>query len=100
MNYLKVGNFGLALDSGDPEIAKRLSGRIKAPHSEKLRAHFVLERYVVDDDGNVCLTPALPIDELPTEIESIRAVLESLLRQARERCSQRCAPTLSESARM
>jgi hypothetical protein len=39
----------------------------------------------VDDGGHVCLTPSLPLSELHHSIDVLKAELESLLEQTKQR---------------
>jgi len=75
MGLIKTtGNCGLVIDaSGHGDR------RLREPEG-----HFILNRYRVDDDGHVCLTPSLPLPALLGSIEVLKAELESLLEQAEQ----------------
>ena len=91
MHQIKTtGSCGLVLDT---EVRGRTSGRatdrrFSSPNEPaEFAGHFILNRYRVDDDGHVCLSPSLPLSELRGSIEVLIAELESLLEQA-ERSSE------------
>ena len=89
MHQIKTtGSCGLVLDT---EVRDRKSGRatvrrFSSPNKPaEFTGHFILNRYRVDDDGHVCLSPSLPLSELRGSIEVLTAELESLLEQAKQR---------------
>ena len=88
MNIIRSGRWGLVLDS-ESLNSKRLRADKLGPFSLKggseHAGHFILERYTVDDDGNICLTPTLGISELEGSLDLIKAELQGLLEEARRR---------------
>jgi hypothetical protein len=48
-------------------------------------AHLVLNRFKVDDDGRICLTPDLALDELRGAVDVFKAQLDALLDDVSER---------------
>ena len=81
MNLITTtGNCGLVLDSdGRNPIARA------EKQSAKVTGHVILKRYCVDDDGHICLTPSLPLTELQSSVEVLKAELDSLLVQVNQR---------------
>jgi hypothetical protein len=73
----RVGDLALVVDAASPD------------HRHGLTGHIVLDRYRVDDQGNVCLTsPGLSIAEMEGIIELIKAELDALRACARDRPPQ------------
>jgi hypothetical protein len=70
----RVGALALVVDSSPPKDRNGATG------------HIVLDRYHIDEQGNVCLTnPGLSIDDLEGMIEVIKAELDALSMRARFR---------------
>lgn len=89
MNLIAAGSWGLVLDT---EGARRRSDRQEESHrpgplneGAECTGHFILNRYRVDDDGFICLGPSLPLSELRSSIDILKAELEGLLVQAEQR---------------
>ena len=91
MNVFRSGRLGLVLDN-DGRVLK-MSAYPGAPlslgYNSGSSGHFIVNRYTVDFDGNVALTPTLPIRELYTSVALFKAELDSLLDQAAQRISTR-----------
>jgi hypothetical protein len=85
------GRFGLVFNRGDARLLTPAARRERRTHSlnQEIRAHFILERYGVDDDGNICLGEDQSLDELSAHVELFKAELDSALRQAREYVASR-----------
>jgi hypothetical protein len=49
--------------------------------SDTATAHLVLDRYMIDADSNICVTPPMPIADLADSIELLKAKLDALLRE-------------------
>ena len=85
-----VGPYGLVLD-GEDGTGKRAGASPARPHSADRiprHGHFVLlNRYKVDDDGYICLTPSLPLHDLYGSVELIATELRSLLGHAQRKVS-------------
>lgn len=74
----RVGALALVFDATPPETK---SGTGKGP-----TGHIVLDRYRIDEQGNVCLTnPGVTITEMEGLIELIKAELDALRMCARVR---------------
>ena len=70
----RVGALALVVDTPPPENRDGATG------------HIVLDRYRIDEQGNVCLTnPGLSIEDLSGMIEVIKAELDALSVRARFR---------------
>jgi hypothetical protein len=91
MNLFKSGCWGLVLDSeGLPtDISEYHARPQRRSCGGVLSGHFILERYTVDDEGNISLTPTLPIVELSTSVDLFKAEFDSLLEQVRKRFPDR-----------
>ena len=59
-------------------------GRVSKLTGSDLAAHVILERYRIDEDGNVCLTGPLSVDQLRCAIDVMKAQLDGLLKDAEE----------------
>ena len=72
----KVGALALIVDTVPTEK--------KRDDETVATGHIVLDRYRVDEQGNVCLTkPGLSIEDLEGVIELIKAELDALTMRAR-----------------
>jgi len=84
-----AGQYGLVVDTDDRRNKRIGAGQYvsnSSAHAQECTGHFIiLNRYKVDDDGHVCLTPSLPLLELYGSIDVFKAELESLLEQAKQR---------------
>ena len=87
MNLItSTGSCELVLDSeGRNPLARGV------PESAQPKAHFILKRYRVDDDGFICLTSSLPLPELKCSVDGLKAELDNLLVQMEERLSETAA---------
>ena len=87
MNLISIaGQYGLVLDTEDRTNKKIGAGQSESAHPKEPTGHFILlNRYKVDDDGNICLTTSLPLRDLHGTVEIFAAELQSLLEQARRR---------------
>ena len=90
MNLITTaGSWGLVLDTEGGR--RRGDGQTEshhlAPHDEgaECTGHFILNRYRVDDDGFICFSPSLPLSDLRSSIDILKAELEGLLVQAEQR---------------
>jgi hypothetical protein len=88
MNIIRSGRWGLVLDS-ESLASKRSRGNnlvsLPSKGNSEHAGHFILERYAVDDDGNICVTPCLSISELHGTLDIIKAELQALLEEAQHR---------------
>jgi len=85
MNLISsTGGCGLVLDSEGRDPLAR-----EEPQRDEAKAHFILKRYRIDDDGYICLTPSLPLSELPSSVDVLKAELDSLLAQVEKRFPKR-----------
>jgi hypothetical protein len=83
-----AGSCSLVLDTKarSNERGRATERRPSSPdRDDELTGHFVLNRYRVDDDGHVSLTPPLPMSQLRGAIDILTTELESLLEQAKLR---------------
>src|SRR5262249_32934437 len=88
MHQITTGSCGLVLDTGDcaNDNGRASDRHLSSPHRRaEFTAQFILNRYRVDDDGHVCLSPSLPLSELRGSIAVLTAELESLVEQAKQR---------------
>ena len=88
MNLIKCGRWGLVLDSESLDSKKDRANNLGSwalKGGREHTGHFILERYTVDGDGNICLTPTLTVSELHTRLDVIQAELQGLLDEARRR---------------
>ncbi len=88
MNIIRSGRWGLVLDSESLAGKKSRANNLRAialKGEQEHGGHFILERYTVDNDGNICVTPTLTMSELYASLDIMRAELESLLEEARRR---------------
>jgi len=87
MNLIKTsGHYGLILDA--QSIARKEIGRNLAPvgRTPDHIGHFILlNRYKVDDEGYISLTPSLPLRDLYGTEDVFSTELLSLLEQAQQR---------------
>ena len=88
MNIIRSGRWGLVLDS-ESLVSKRARahklGALTLTGGREHAGHFVLERYTVDDDGNICVGPSLSMSELQDSLEIMKAELQALIDEARRR---------------
>jgi hypothetical protein len=87
MNLISIaGQYGLVLDTEDGTKNRIGAGQSEWAPAQEHTGHFILlNRYKVDDDGNICLTPSLALPDLYGTVEIFAAELQSLLEQARRR---------------
>jgi hypothetical protein len=85
MHQITTGNCGLVLDT-QVRSSRATNRHLSSSNKDvEFTGHFILNRYRVDDDGHVCLSPSLPLSELRDSIAVLTAELESLLEQAKQR---------------
>jgi hypothetical protein len=88
MNIIRSGRWGLVLDS-ESLVSKRQRahklGPLMLTGGREHAGHFILERYTVDDDGNICVSPSLSMSELQESLEIMKAELQTLIDEARRR---------------
>jgi hypothetical protein len=88
MNIIRSGRWGLVLDSESLASKKFRANSLRAialKGDQEHGGHFILERYTVDNDGNICVTPTLAMSELYASLDIMKAELEGLLEEARRR---------------
>ena len=74
MNIVTRGICGLVLDTEGRNPIAREEIQTAEP-----TGHFILKRYRVDDDGHICLTPSLPLSQLSSSLDVLKAELDGLL---------------------
>ena len=88
MNIIRSGRWGLVLDSesiASKKFRANQLGPLPLKGGSEHAGHFVLERYTVDDDGNICVTPTLGMSDLRGTLDVIKAELQGLLEEAHRR---------------
>jgi len=88
MNIIRSGRWGLVLDSESLASKRMRANNLRAvalKGDPEHGGHFILERYSVDNDGNICVTPTLTMGELHASLDVMKAELEGLLEEARRR---------------
>src|SRR6185295_19622704 len=94
MNLITAGHYGLVLDTEDKSRKSISSNLDRLPRSPAHCGHFILlNRYKIDDDGHICLTPSLSLYELYGAADTFAAELHSLLEQAKQRFPGGASPT-------
>ncbi|HYM17366.1 MAG TPA: hypothetical protein VEU06_02280 [Micropepsaceae bacterium] len=88
MNLIRSGRWGLVLDPESLDSKKVRAdklGSLAPKGGTEQTGHFILERYTVDGDGNICLTPKLRMREMHATLDIIQAELQGLLAETHRR---------------
>jgi hypothetical protein len=88
MNLITCGRWGLVRDSERLDTKRFRAKKFGLPilkGGTEHAGHFILERYSVDNDGNICVTPTLTISELYGSLDIMKAELQSLLEESKRR---------------
>ena len=87
MNLITTkGHYGLILDIEAKQKKEISVANLRRGHTPEHVGHFILlNRYKVDDDGYISLTPSLPLHDLHGTVDVFAAELLSLLDQAQQR---------------
>src|SRR5262245_27001542 len=99
-----IGPYGLVLDS-EYGAGQRTSAKSSKPISaDRILEHpghlVLLNRYKVDDDGYICLTPSMPLRDLYGSVELVATELRCLLEQAQGKVSSDDADEMVPTGRI